>query len=54
MRVLQRVDPRRKNIVLIENPLHRTRLFAGKLSIDIGDEEFVAEFSPGQPLSPAG
>ena len=52
MGVFQRLDAGGKNIVLIENLLHRARLFARELSIDIGYEQFVAEFGHG--LSPSG
>ena len=43
MRILQRLDATRDDVVLLQHPLHRAALLAGKLSVDIGHEQFVAE-----------
>ncbi len=44
MRVFQRVDAPGDDIVLLEHLLDRLRLLARELSVDIGHQQFVAEF----------
>ncbi len=50
MRVLQRVDAAGDDIVLLEHLLHRACLFARELPVDIGYEQFVAEFGHDGPF----
>src|SRR6185437_12772116 len=52
--VLQCLDAPRDDIVLLEHLLHRVGLLAGKLSVDIGHEQFVAELGHDDPLPPCG
>ncbi len=52
MRVLQRVDAPGDDIVLLEHLLDRARLFARELPVDIGYQQFVAEF--GHDGGPSG
>ena len=44
MGVLQRVDAPGDDIVLRQHLVDRAGLFARKLPVDIGDQQFVAEF----------
>jgi len=52
MGVLQRIDAPGDDIVLLEHLLNRARLFACELPVDIGHEQFVAEF--GHDGGPSG
>ena len=44
MSILQCVDAPGDDVVLLEHLLHCLGLLARKLSVDIGDQQFVAEF----------
>jgi len=54
-RAVQRIDAAGDDVVLCEHLLHRASLFACQLSVDIGNEQFVAEFGHDGPLlGPSG
>ena len=44
MGVFQRIDALGDDVVLREHLVHRARLFARELPVDIGNQQFVAEF----------
>jgi hypothetical protein len=52
MRVLQRLDAPGDDVVLLAHLVHRERLFARELSVDIGHQQLVAEF--GHDGTPSG